>query len=70
MKYLPPLCAALILSLLPGATITVQAQNRRATIEYIARGTAKMEANDLDGALADFTRAIDLDHDYAAVLSA
>jgi tetratricopeptide (TPR) repeat protein len=43
-----------------------QAQNRRAAIDYIARGTVKMDANDLDGAIADFTRAIELDRNYAA----
>ena len=60
--------AALIPVLLLAA-VAMHAQNRRAAIDYVARGTAKMDANDLDGALLDFTRAIDLDHNYAAVLS-
>ena len=66
MKYRTPFGAVLILLLLVAMTVAVQAQNRRAAINYVARGTAKMDANDLDGALADFTRAIELDRNYGA----
>ena len=61
-----PFGVILILPLIVLASLSILAQNRRSAIDYVARGTARMDANDLGGALADFTRPVELDRNYSA----
>jgi tetratricopeptide (TPR) repeat protein len=61
-----PFGVILILPLIVLASVSILAQNRRSAIDYVARGTARMDANDLGGALADFTRPVELDRNYSA----
>ena len=62
-----PFGVILILPLIVLASLSILAQNRRSAIDYVARGTARMDANDLGGALEDdFTSPVELDRNYSA----
>jgi tetratricopeptide (TPR) repeat protein len=56
----------LLLCFLLNVSVTRAQVNRRAAIDHLNRGTKELDAGDLDGALADFNRAIELDPNYSA----
>src|ERR1700681_1114219 len=56
----------LLLCFLSNVAVTRSQVNRQAAIEHLNRGTKELDAGDLDGALVDFNRAIELDPHYSA----
>src|ERR1700694_1641978 len=47
--------------------VVLRAQvNRRAAMDHLNRGTRELDAGDLDGALAEFNRDIEIDPNYSA----
>jgi tetratricopeptide (TPR) repeat protein len=56
----------LLLCFLSNAAVTRAQVNRRAAIDHLNRGTKELAAGDLDDALAEFNRAIELDPNYSA----
>src|SRR2546426_9808223 len=58
MRYRQTVLVVLILIFLAG--VTVQAQTPASAANYYQHGASKFERGDLDGALADYTRAIEI----------
>src|SRR5947208_1627865 len=56
----------LLVCVLLNVAVTQAQVNRSLAIDYFNRGSTKLDAGDLDGAMADFSRAIELDRHYAA----